>query len=59
MVKRAKMIVCWLGVLNLLVFFRWVVTFGGLTENREFGGVVRFGQFDFCKFGSVIEVGVN
>ncbi len=31
------MIVCWLGVLNLLEFLSWVVTFWGLTENREFG----------------------
>jgi len=36
------MVVFWLGVLNLLGFFGWVVTFGGLTENREFGGVVEF-----------------
>ena len=37
-VKGTEMVVCWLGVLDLLEFFSWVVTFGGLTENREFVG---------------------
>lgn len=37
MVKRDKMIVCWLWVLILLGFLSLVVTFWGLTENREFG----------------------
>jgi hypothetical protein len=31
------MVFCWLGLLNLLGFLGWDVTFGGLTENREFG----------------------
>lgn len=37
MANGGKMTVYWLGVLNLLGFLRQVVTFGGLTENREFG----------------------
>ena len=32
--------VCWLGMLNLLVFYGWDVTCGGLTENREFGAKI-------------------
>ena len=59
MVKRAKMIVCWLGVLNLLWFLGWDVTFIGLTENREFGGVVMYSQVDFCIFGNGIKAELN
>mgnify|MGYP003431350027 CR=1 FL=1 len=49
------MVVCWLGMLNLLVFYGWDVTCGGLTENREFKKVVKFRKIVFCKFGNVIK----